>query len=1238
MFGAAGPVALWIPGDPVPLEFIEAANNPDWIISAFNDAFERHVETHIMASRYGWPIVPLGQHRCTQAAALSLALPASLKAVAKALGIEQQKDEAGQRLMLQMMRPRKPKQGEDPTGTYWFDDLERRERLYAYCKQDVEAERAVHARVGHLPDAEQAVWYADAIINDRGIRIDRELARGAIKIGAAAQHAIDAELHAITAGAVKTVGQVARLLEWLAANGVELEDLQKETVRRALTQKDLPEAARRVLELRYSGARIAGAKFETMLNWAGADDRIRGAFKYHGAATGRWASYGVQLQNLKKANGLDIAEAVDLVTSGNFTALQQQYGGDPLGVVGELTRAAICAAPGHRLIIADFSGVESRVTAWLAGEQSKIGLWAKFDETGAAEDEPYYVLGKQFGFAEDCARAKGKTADLAFGYNGGEGAYRKFAGDEASTEEIDRLKRAWRDAHPNVVKLWGQLDRLAKRAVANPNQVKHVNRHVTFCFDGTFLRMRLPSGRCIAYPFPRLEKNERGDPVVIFKDNVAGKFADCRHGQGAWPGLWIENAVQAVARDLFVAAMQRLESAGYSITMHVHDEILAEVPDGFGRDEDFLHILTAAPAWATGLPIAAKVRNGPRFCEIKPQAANGVQPDDGDADDGRADGEASDDSEPDDDANGDDSSPASESPKSDNETSGSSGRRYQSGEREWGDNVAEYVYRDQRGRPYLKVKRTSNKQFPQFHHVDGKWIKGAPAGPKIPYRLPELLAAAPDTLVFICEGEKDADTVAALGLIATTNSEGAGKWTADLNRWFTSYRNVFVIEDNDQPGRDHARMVAWALRGIVDQIRVVSFRDLPPKGDVSDWLEQGHTKDELLKRCEATPLGGHALDVRNIGDLTVKPRPRGWLLGVSFCRRFFSQLQADGGVGKTALRYAQYLSLASGRSLTGEFVFVRCRVLILSLEDDVEELERRLWAAMLFHKLDPAELTGWLYYQALGRDAGKLKTLDEKGRVVDGELAASVEHTVVEYKIDLVGLDPFVKTHTVGENNNDAIDAVAQVLTDLAHKYDVAVDTPHHVAKGPADPGNAQKGRGASALVDAGRLVFTLAVMSSQEAEGFGIAEEDRRCFIRLDRGKVNIAPPARVAMWFELKSVPLGNSSNLYPHGDQVQTVAPWTPPDAWAHFDVGLQNAILDTIDAGLPNGRRYSDSPAAKDRAAWKVVQKHAPDKTPEQAREIIKAWVKNGVLRVDDYDDPERRTKVAGLFVNAERRPK
>jgi DNA polymerase len=593
-----GPVSLWVPGDPVPPEFIEAANNPDWIVSAFNDTFERHVEMHIMAPRYGWPIVPLEQRRCTQAAALALALPASLKAVAKALDIEQQKDEAGQRLMLQMMRPRKPRRGEDPIGIYWFDDPERRQRLYAYCKRDVEVERAVHRLIGHLPDDEQLVWQLDASINDRGLMIDALITEGAIKISSAAQNAIDDELTTVTGGSVTSVGQTTKLLTWLSANGVDLENVQNETIRRALTRKELPQAARRALELRHQGAHIAATKFETMRSWAAADGRIHGAFKYHGAATGRWTSFGVQFQNLKKQNGLDTEAAIALVSKGSLAAMRKHYA-DPLAVVGEVARAAIIAAPGHRLITADFSGIESRVLAFLAGEKSKLNLWAKFDQTGDPKDEPYFVTGKGFGFDDGSARAPGKTADLAFGYVGGVGAWRKFAGDEMPDEEVERLKRAWREAHPNTIKLWGALDRCALRSVANPKAVQRVNEHLAFCFDGTFLRMKLPSGRCVAYPFARLENNSRGDRVVMFKDNAGGKFVDCRHGHGAWPGLWTENAVQAVARDLLREGMMRLEAAGYSIALHVHDEVVAEVPDGFGSDEDFLRILTEVPPWAS---------------------------------------------------------------------------------------------------------------------------------------------------------------------------------------------------------------------------------------------------------------------------------------------------------------------------------------------------------------------------------------------------------------------------------------------------------------------------------------------------------------------------------------------------------------------------------------------------------------------------------------------------------------
>jgi DNA polymerase len=1032
-----GPVALWVPGDPIPAEFVNAANNSDWVTSAFNDTFERHVELHIMAPRYGWPVIPLQQRRCTQAAALALALPASLKAVAKTFEIPQQKDEAGRRLMLQMMRPRKPRQGEDPAGIYWFDDPERRQRLYAYCKRDVEVERAVHRLIGHLPDAEQLVWQLDATINDRGLMIDAPITAGAIKIGSAAQEAIDDELTTVTGGSVTSVGQTAKLLAWLAANGINLENVQKETVRRALTRKELPPAVRRALELRHQGAHIAAAKFETMRSWAAADGRIHGAFKYHGAATGRWTSFGVQFQNLKKQNGLDTEAAIALVSQGSLAAMRKHYA-DPLAVVGEVARAAVIAAPGHRLITADFSGIESRVLAWLAGEQWKIDQWAKFDQSNNPKDEPYFVTGKGFGFDDDKARTPGKTGDLAFGYVGGLGAWRKFAGDEMPDQEVERLKRAWRDAHPNIVKLWGRLDRCALRAVANPKQVQRVNQHLAFCFDGTFLRLKLPSGRCLAYPFARLEDNARGNRVVVFKDNAGGKFVDCRHGHGAWPGLWTENAVQAVARDLLREGMMRLEAAGDPIALHVHDEVVAEVPDGFGSEEDFLRILTEVPLWATGLPVAAKARSGRRFCKInKPDAAPETATADVPFDDPI---DIADDIEndPDDSAEQADSNHGAEDREANNH--GREWAGYQSGEREWGSDVAEYVYYDAGGQPYLKIRRTTKKQFPQYHHINGKWSGGAPKGPKIPYRLPELLRATPDAEIFVCEGEKDADNVAALGLIATTNSGGAGKWTAELTPYFMGRQHLYVLEDNDDAGRNHARLVARALRSVVEDVRIVSFPDLDAKGDVSDWLEQGHTKAELLARCKAAPEFAD-------GPRFEQPFDVLGLMGQQFAEvsTVIDTLLPEGlalfagkpKIGKSWLLYQIAWSVAEGGKTLGGYQCLSGDVLYCALEDNKRRMKKRL------AKQRPGETP----------PAGLFLTA-EMPRLAEGGLDYIRNWLKTVKRPRLVIIDTLAVVRTPAKRNQTAYEADYEALLELrnlAAEYRIAIVVTHHLRKAEAE-------------------------------------------------------------------------------------------------------------------------------------------------------------------------------------------
>jgi hypothetical protein len=379
------------------------------------------------------------------------------------------------------------------------------------------------------------------------------------------------------------------------------------------------------------------------------------------------------------------------------------------------------------------------------------------------------------------------------------------------------------------------------------------------------------------------------------------------------------------------------------------------------------------------------------------------------------------------------------------------------------------------------------------------------------------------------------------------------------------------------------------------------------------------------------------LDIWDAGEDDAPIEPRGWLLGNVFCRSYISSILADGGVGKTALRIAQCLSLASGRKLTGERVFQRCRVLFVSLEDDADELRRRVRAAMQHHSVKNDEVRGWLFLTAPGGKSGKLMRPDESGRAVTGGLANALEAAIERHGIDIVIVDPFVKAHGLDENSNTAVDGVMQLLSDMAIKYKIAIDMPHHISKAGGDAGNANRGRGASAMKDAARLVYTLTAMSTEEATTYGVEEPERRRLVRMDSAKVNIAPPPDTAHWFKLIGVPLGNSTEMYPNGDEVQTVEIWTPPDAWADLDTPLLNRILDDIDAGMGKGIRYSGAASSKDRAAWHVVLKHAPDKREPDARRIIKAWMASGLLVEEDYDDPSQRKSRKGLSVNATKRP-
>jgi len=375
-------------------------------------------------------------------------------------------------------------------------------------------------------------------------------------------------------------------------------------------------------------------------------------------------------------------------------------------------------------------------------------------------------------------------------------------------------------------------------------------------------------------------------------------------------------------------------------------------------------------------------------------------------------------------------------------------------------------------------------------------------------------------------------------------------------------------------------------------------------------------------------------DEWDAGDEPGPIPPRQWLLGNHFCLGFVSSIVAAGGGGKTSLRILQFVSMALGRSLCGQHVFRRCRVLLVSLEDDRNEIQRRITAVLKHFKIDRRELKGWL---TVWTPTHRVK-LAEMGRNRTrkiGDLPGQLREKIIRLKPDIVSLDPFIKTHSLNENDNSEMDWVCSMLTEMSIEFQIGVDSPHHVKKGSLLPGDADSGRGASGIRDAARLVYTLCQMTIAEARQFDIPEAQRRFYIRLDSAKVNTAPPAIRAEWFHLVSVALGNPTPDYPSGDHCQVAEPWQAPN-W-EISVREQNRILDVIAGGMPNGQRYSNAPAAKDRQAWKVVE-HFTNLPEAACRKWIFDWMKAGALMKVDYQDKVERKKRSGLNVVNEKRPK
>jgi hypothetical protein len=521
------------------------------------------------------------------------------------------------------------------------------------------------------------------------------------------------------------------------------------------------------------------------------------------------------------------------------------------------------------------------------------------------------------------------------------------------------------------------------------------------------------------------------------------------------------------------------------------------------------------------------------------------------------------------------------------------------------------------------------------------WLYDVKGAPNVPYRLPELIeAAGQGQTILLVEGEAKADLLRSWNVPATCCAGGAGKWRAEHSEYLRG-ADVVILPDNDDAGRKHLDVTAAALQGIAKSVRVLELPGLPPKGDIVDWAKVGGTVEQLhdLIDREARPWlpSATATDDLNEWDAGDDPGaipPRQWLLANQFCCSFISSIVSAGGVGKSALRLLQFISLALGRSLCGQHVFRRSRVLLISLEDDHDELQRRIKAVLDHYGIDRSELKGWLFCAT--PKGVKLAQLNGRTHIV-GPLEQQLRDAITRRKPNLVSLDPFIKTHGLDENKSVDMDFVCDLLATFAIEFGIAVDSPHHVHKGTLTPGDADSGRGSSGIRDAGRLVYTLTPMSEDEASTHGIAAEDRGEYIRLDRAKVNLIGRAGKPEWFQLIGVAIGNATPEYEAGDTIQVVVPWAPTSPWADVSAVTLNAVLDDIDRGLDNGQRYSNAPAATDRAVWPVVQKHCPDKKEGQCRQIIHKWLETGLLYSEDYDDPIQRKPKPGLRVNDSKRP-
>lgn len=611
-----GPVESWVPGKLLPNSFVEHIRRGG-LVYAHNAAFEIAITSYVAYEKYGWPIITADQAICTMAKALAMSLPASLEQLAPALGLTQQKDTEGHRLMMKLSKSTAPVEPKDL------------ERLTAYCAQDVEVERAADKRMLNLSPSERKVWILDQKINRRGIRADIQSIGKAILVVDSEKEKLDQKMATLTNGIVSKCTNVGQLKDWLEDKiGREVPTLDKSAVAEliGLEPQETSTDVKTALLLRQEAGKSSVSKLEAMRDRANTDDRIRGTMQYHGAGTGRWAGRGIQPQNFPR--GRYKPEEVEDIFSlfGESPAAEHiaLFYGKPLRVISDCLRAFIIASPGAVLFSGDFAGIEARVIAWLANEKSVLDIFRR------GEDPYVYAYARAFHIdpkdVTTAQRAIGKVMVLALGFGGGAGAFSQMAktfGLIVDEDEAENLKQRWRQAHPSIVKFWYALENLAMDACRYPGEKFHANEHVAFKKKGSFLFCQLPSGRVISYPYPKIElqtyKNKKGFLIEREGLTYMGVHPKTRKWDRlkAYGGLLAENVTQATARDLMVRSMFNLEEAEYRVVFTVHDEIVVEhrTKDIAEDKKQIERLMVDTPSWATGLPVGVEVKAGKRYAK-----------------------------------------------------------------------------------------------------------------------------------------------------------------------------------------------------------------------------------------------------------------------------------------------------------------------------------------------------------------------------------------------------------------------------------------------------------------------------------------------------------------------------------------------------------------------------------------------------------------------------------------------